>query len=334
MVMSVRFTAMSPPHKNIMSEKHAPDISVVIPVFNGEASLSSVVEGLICFANETFLELEIILVNDGSCDNSWMVIQEIASAKFNVVAVNLTKNFGQHAALLAGLKLSQGKIVVTMDDDLQHPPFEISKLLAGIETGSDVVYGVPAKEQHGLWRDVCSGLGKLFLQRVLGIRRAEDTSAFRAIRREILAPFEHYENYYVDIDALLAWVTNSFSSVRVLHQPRKYGVSNYTFLKLLRHTLKMILSFTTLPLRLISIIGFIFTLFGFILLAYVLSVYVVNRSSIPGFAFLASTITILSGAQLFALGLLGEYFAKVHFQIMGRPGVVIRSVIRSKSKLL
>jgi len=328
MATSASSIAMNLPENNPAS----PAISVVIPMFNSGDSLALLVGELREFFNEAGISAEILLINDGSRDRSWETAQSLLSGKPQLIAVNLTKNFGQHAALLVGLKMARGEIVITMDDDLQHPPSQIPLLIAEIQNGNDVVYGVPAQERHGLWRDFCSSFGKFFLQRALGIQRAEDTSAFRAIKREILSSFLHYDNYYVDIDALLAWVTDRFSSVRVRHQPRKYGKSNYTFYKLLSHTAKMVLSFTTLPLRLISIIGFIFTLFGLLLFTYVLAAYLIYSSAIPGFAFLASTITILSGAQLFALGLLGEYFAKMHFQIMGRPGAAVRSIESESGK--
>jgi glycosyltransferase involved in cell wall biosynthesis len=308
------------------------DLSLVIPVFNSAGTLPTLIHDLHLFFEQANFQGEIILVNDGSRDNSWEVAQQLATTHPRITAINLTKNFGQHTALLIGLRQAVGPVIITMDDDLQHPPSEIPKLLTQITAGFDVVYGVPEKESHGWWRDFCSVVGKKSLQWVLGIQRAEDTSAFRAINSQVLTPFHHYENYHVDIDAILAWVTDRFASVRVQHLERRYGTSNYTFFKLLRHTLKMILSFTTIPLRLASIIGFAFTAFGFLLLVYVLLMYTFYSSAIPGFAFLASAISILSGAQLFSLGLLGEYLAKMHFRIMGRPGGVIRSVVTRSTR--
>jgi len=265
------------------------------------------------------------LVNDGSKDASWPVAKALAQQYPWVFALNLSKNSGQHVALLNGCKFARGSIIVTLDDDLQHPPEEIPKLLQKL-FDSDVAYGIPNIEEHSFWRRLSSRAAKFVLQRVIGIQRAEDTSAFRAVKAELFKPFSSYDSHYVDIDALLSWVTDQFTSVRVRHDPRAIGQSNYTLWSLLQHTLKMILCFTTLPLRIASLIGFLFTLFGLTALIYVLVNYYFYRGSIPGFAFLACTISIFSGAQLFALGVLGEYFSKLHFRIMGRPGGFVREI--------
>jgi undecaprenyl-phosphate 4-deoxy-4-formamido-L-arabinose transferase len=305
-----------------------PELSIVVPVYRSASTLPNLVDEIQDFLRSAGKTGEIILVNDGSPDDSGAVAAALARKHCNVVAVDLLKNGDQHLALLTGLKLTRAERIITMDDDLQHPPSQILPLLTKLEEGYDVVYGVPETKVHGLWRDFCSVGGKMLLRYILRIKHAEDTSAFRVMRRDVIRPFLDYDNFYVDIDALLSWVTNRFTSVRVQHRPRREGHSNYTFRALLQHTLKMILGFTTLPLRVASIVGFIFTVLGMLLLVYVLVNYFIYKSYVPGFAFLASTITLLSGAQLFALGILGEYFSIVHFRIMGRPGAFVRRITR------
>lgn len=301
-----------------------PGLSVVIPVYNSAATLEPLINELQSFFQSHNFSAEVILVNDGSRDPSWEVARHLAARHPHVTALNLFKNSGQHVALLTGLKVARGHHVITMDDDLQHPPAEIPKLLAALDAGADVVYGVPEEDHHSLWRTLASCTTKMILQRFVGIQHAEDTSAFRAVRGDILEPFRAYDSHYVDIDALLAWVTDRFTSVRVRHDPRRHGRSNYTPWSLLRHTVKMVVCFTTVPLRIASVIGFLFTLAGLAALIYVLINYAIHGSAVPGFAFVACAIAIFSGAQLFSLGILGEYFAKIHFRIMGRPGGLVR----------
>jgi undecaprenyl-phosphate 4-deoxy-4-formamido-L-arabinose transferase len=307
------------------------DLTVVVPVYNSASTLAPLAERIANMLQSHSLVGELIFVNDGSRDGSWKAAAELASAQPWITAINLSRNCGQHVALLTGMRLARGRWVVTMDDDLQHPPEEIPILLAKLNDGADVVYGVPENDRHDFWRNALSVTAKVILQRFIGIKRAEDTSAFRAIRSEILAPFRTYDSFYVDVDALLTWVTDRFDSVRVRHFERTEGESNYTLGSLIRHALKMVLCFTTLPLRIASIVGFAFTLFGLLALGYVLVVYAIYGSSVPGFAFLACLISIFSGAQLFSLGILGEYFAKVHFRIMGRPGSLVRESVNART---
>lgn len=318
-----------PMHPDPGSTSPPPDLSVVVPVYNSEATLVTLADRLQSFYRRSGISGEIILVNDGSRDGSWEKARHLATTRPGIIALNLFKNSGQHVALLAGLRMARGRQVITMDDDLQHPPEEIPRLLEPLRQGADVVYGLPDQDAHTFWRVVASLTAKFILQRVIGIQRAEDTSAFRAIRGEILLPFRGYDSHYVDIDAMLAWVTDRFASVRVRHDPRQHGASNYTAWSLLRHTLKMIVCFTTLPLRIASVVGFAFTAVGMLALIYVLINYAIHGSAVPGFAFLACAIAIFSGAQLFSLGILGEYFAKIHFRIMGRPGALIRDCVSS-----
>jgi glycosyltransferase involved in cell wall biosynthesis len=299
-----------------------PSLSIVVPVYRSAAILPDLVARI-----ESALagyEKELILVNDGSPDNSAEVVRELAASYPWVRGINLMRNYGQHNALLCGIRAASNAIVVTMDDDLQHPPEEVPKLLELLDQGFDVVYGTPRHEQHGLWRDVASQVTKLALQSSMGVSTARKVSAFRAFRREMRRAFAGYQGPYVSIDVLLTWASVRFSSVQVRHDPRASGVSNYTLRKLIVHAVNMMTGFSTLPLQLASLIGFAFTFFGIAALAYVLIRYIINGGSVPGFPFLASMIAIFSGAQLFALGIIGEYLARMHFRMMDRPPYTVR----------
>jgi undecaprenyl-phosphate 4-deoxy-4-formamido-L-arabinose transferase len=237
--------------------------------------------------------------------------------------VNLMRNYGQHNALLCGIRAARGEVIVTMDDDLQHPPEEIPRLLSKLNEGFDVVYGTPEREQHGLLRDMASRITKIALQGAMGAKTARSVSAFRAFRTRTRAAFTTYQSPFVSIDVLLTWATTRFTAVAVPHHPRRAGQSQYTLRKLITHALNMMTGFSTLPLQVASVMGFGLTFFGVLVLAYVIGRYIWEGGSVPGFPFLASIIAIFSGAQLFSLGIIGEYLARMHFRMMERPPYVV-----------
>jgi undecaprenyl-phosphate 4-deoxy-4-formamido-L-arabinose transferase len=308
-----------------MSAAPYPPISVVVPVYNSEQTLGALVDRLLAVLTPLTPQLEIVLVNDGSRDGSWQTIEKLAAKVPQVRGIDLMRNFGQHNALLAGIRAAVGTLIITLDDDLQNPPEEIPKLLARLDDGVDVVYGCPEKPQHGLWRNLASALTKLVLQEGMGAEIARKVSSFRLFRSLLRAAFVDYRSPFLSIDVLLSWATGRFAAVDVRHESRAAGTSQYSLGKLVLHALNMMTGFTSWPLRLASIGGFGLTLVGVGLLAYVLIRYLIQGGSVPGFPFLAATISFFSGAQLFALGLIGEYLSRVHFRLMERPTYAVRS---------
>jgi len=303
-------------------------LSVIIAVYNGALSLRELTDELTTLLPTLADEYEIIFVEDDGKDNSWDVLRELVQEFPSVKAFKHMRNYGQHNALLCGIREAHYEIIVTMDDDLQHPPSELSKLLEKLQEGYDVVYGTPQRERHGLLRDMASQVTKLALQSAMGVDVARSVSAFRMFRTKLREAFAGYESPVVNIDVLLTWGTTRFAAITVPHAPRQYGTSNYTLRKLIIHALNMMTGFSTLPLQLASLIGFALTLFGLIVLLYVLG-RLLFESSVPGFPFLASIVAIFSGAQLFALGIIGEYLARMHIRIMGRPSSVVREKLES-----
>jgi undecaprenyl-phosphate 4-deoxy-4-formamido-L-arabinose transferase len=300
-------------------------VSVVIPVYNSASILPVLMPRLGAVLGETATNFEVILVNDGSRDRSWEVICELAPNHTWIRGVNLMRNYGQHNALLCGIRLAQYETIVTIDDDLQHPPEEIPKLLELLEQGCDVVYGTPIRERHGLWRNLASKITKLALQSAMGEEIARNVSAFRAMRTNLRDAFSDFRGPYVSVDTLLTWATVRFAAVPVQSADRFAGESNYTLRKLIMHAFNMMTGFSTIPLQLASWIGFVFTAVGGALLVYVIGRYVIQGSVVPGFAFLASMIALFSGAQLFALGIIGEYLSRMHFRVMDKPAYVVRA---------
>jgi undecaprenyl-phosphate 4-deoxy-4-formamido-L-arabinose transferase len=299
-------------------------ISVVTPVYNGEASVAELCRRLEEVLPRVATHYEIILVNDGSRDRSWEVISELSSRLPTVRGLNLMRNYGQHNALLCGIRAAKYEVIVTMDDDLQHPPEEIPRLLARLEEGFDVVYGAPKTEQNGPMRAIASRITRLALRSAVGADVAKNVSAFRIFRTQLREAFAGYQTPFVSIDVLLTWATTRFGATTVPFQKRFSGSSNYTFVKLVRYALDMMTGFSTAPLQLASLIGFTCTLFGIGVLIYVFVRYCLE-GSVPGFPFLASIIAIFSGAQLFAVGVIGEYLARMHFRSMKRPAYVVRA---------
>jgi undecaprenyl-phosphate 4-deoxy-4-formamido-L-arabinose transferase len=268
---------------------------------------------------------EVILINDGSPESCWHRNEDVARRHANVRGIDLMRNYGQHNALLCGLRAALYDTTVTMDDDLQHPPEEIGKLLSRLDEGWDVVYGTPEKQRQPFWRKLASMLIRIALAGAIGAKRARGVSAFRAVRTESRRAFADFRGPFVSLDVLLSWATDRVTQVEVRHEARKSGTSGYSFWKLASHAADMMTGFSAWPLRVASVVGFGFTLFGLGVLAYVIGRFLAAGGSVPGFPFLASIIAIFSGAQLFALGIIGEYLARMHFRSMERPVYVVRT---------
>lgn len=299
------------------------NLSVVVPIYKGETLIEPLVAELIrtlpTFANK----YEVILVNDGSPDNSWNLIVNLTRQYACVKGIRMMRNYGQHNATLCGVRAAQYEVVVTMDQDLQHPPAEIPQLLAKLEEGYDVVYGAPRRLPQGFLRNIMTASIKWILAKVIGLPSVHNVSAFRAFRTHLRDAFAKFQSPSLILDVLLSWGTTSFTSVQVDIAPAER--SNYSFTMLVRTATLILIGYSTLPLRFASWIGFGMTLFGLGVFIYVLVVYF-TAGSPPGFPFLASMIALVSGAQLFALGIFGEYLARMFDRSMDRPPYVIQEM--------
>lgn len=312
--------------------KLLPGLSVVVPVFNGAASLPHLVQGLEAVLPSLASEFELIFVDDGSRDGAWLVVQELVASRSWVRGFALAKNYGQHNALLCGIRAARFELTATLDDDLQHPPAELAKLISRLNEGFDIVYGTPEVQPHGFWRSVSSRVSKKVLSRAMGAETAGMVSAFRVFRTRLRDGFDSFTGPFVSIDVLLTWATSRFSYVLTRHEPRRYGVSNYGFKNLVQHALNMLTGFSVLPLQVASLMGLATALLGVCLLVWVLGRYAILGFSSPGFPFLASTLIILSGVQLIALGVIGEYLARMHFRLMQIPSYVVREELDSRER--
>jgi len=299
-------------------------LSVIVPVYNSEKILPQLVGRLEVVLVKIGMPFELILVNDGSKDESWAVIGEMAKKKDWIRGFCLMRNFGQHNALLVGIRAARHEVIVTMDDDLQTPPEEIVPLLARLTNSVDLVYGIPIRKNHNILRNISSAMTRLSLAPLIGMQNARIVSSFRIFRTQLRDASQNFNNSLISVDVILGWATQKVGFGEVQHRKRAHGQSTYTFFKLASHAITMFTGFSTWPLRLASLIGMLITLFGFAVLIYVIARYMQNEGSVPGFPFLASIIAIFSGAQLFALGVIGEYVAKIHISSMNRPSYTIR----------
>jgi undecaprenyl-phosphate 4-deoxy-4-formamido-L-arabinose transferase len=296
------------------------NISVVIPVYHGEQMIVPLVERLAQVLPNIAEKFEAILVVDGSPDNSWTVVEQLAARYPWVVGLKLMRNYGQHNATLCGVRAARYEITTTMDQDLQHPPEELPILISRLEEGFDVVYGAPRVLPQGMVRNWMTKAIKTILARVMGVPSVRNISAFRVFRTELREAFANFQSPAMIFDVLLSWGTARFTSVLVNIPPSEH--SNYNFSALAKAALLILTGYSTAPLRLASWVGFGMTLFGAAIFLYVLYIYFA-LGSLPGFPFLASIISLFSGAQLLVLGIFGEYLARMFDRSMDRPPYVV-----------
>lgn len=305
-----------------------PLISVVVPVFNSKNTLQELV-------NQVFLALgeqcyELVLVDDGSQDDSWNTIISIAAMNDFVHGIQLMRNSGQHAALVAGIRATSGDVIVTLDDDLQHPPSEIPKLLSALDPEVDLVYGYPDIVNQTNIRKIFSIIVRSVFRKLFGIRNASLYSSFRAFRSSLKVGFDKYLGEQLSIDPILGWTTDRVLFVRVEHHVRKSGSSNYTFRILLKFFTTKVLMYNQAPLRIAFRIGIFSSIVGLSASLYFVANTLISGSEVPGFPLLASMITFFTGIQLGLIGILGRYIGAIHFRTINRPSYVVRA----KTKLL
>lgn len=300
-------------------------ISVVVPCYKSVDTLPELVKRLMEELPRVATDFEIILVVDGSPDDTYAAAREQERLHpDHVRALLLRRNYGQHNALIAGLLRARFPITVTIDDDLQHRPSELPTLLAPLEDPLvDLVYGVAKEEEHGFFRSLASRSVKAALA-AADVPSANDVSAFRAFRTELRDGFAHVADQFSNLDVLLSWTTTSIRKAKVEMDQRAAGTSNYNFSKLVRHALNMITGYGTVPLKLVTWLGLIVSVFGFGLLVYVVVSYLTGSIEVAGFTTLASLLAMLCGAMMLCIGILGEYLGRLHFRSMQRPTFLVR----------
>jgi glycosyltransferase involved in cell wall biosynthesis len=302
-------------------------ISVVVPCYRSAETLPTLVAQLGEFLDGH--EVVLVVDDDGGVE-TWAAASALAVSRPEVRAIRLARNVGQHGALLAGLRAARHGVIVTMDDDLQHPPSEIPRLLAALTDDVDLVYGVPEAEEHGLLRNAASRLVKAGLAGAMGVRNARLVGAFRAFRAFLVQGLDGVRGPGTAIDVGLSWGTTRVTAVRVRIAPRAAGRSGYTLGRLLRHAADMAFGYSTAPLRLVTYAGFLLGLGGIGLFARLIWAYATGETRIAGFTTIASMVAFSSSAVMIAVGVLGEYIGRIHTTGSGRPGYVIREQVEGQ----
>ena len=310
-------------------------LSVVIPAYRSAEILPDLVRRLLAVLDGLHEASEVIVVEDGSPDKgaTWealLRLQRIYPGR--LTAIQLMRNFGQHNALMCGLRLAQGRYVVTMDDDLQHPPEEIPKLIEAVRNNDfDLVYGRLDDKKHTPWRNAGSTLINRFYQ--FTFKTNVSLSSFRIIHYQLARSVLTYHLNYTFLDGLLAWNTQRIGDVSVKHEQRAAGRSGYNPLKLLALAINLFTNFSLLPLQCVSLFGFGTAVAGVGAAGYYLFQYMANRILVPGYASIIISVLVLGGGQLLALGILGEYIGRLHMNVNRKPQYVVRQVMSATDLL-
>lgn len=301
-------------------------LSVVVPVYNGAATVGTLVDALAGLKVEG--GLEVVLVNDGSPDNSLDVCRGLARrTDVPVTVVNLARNFGEHNAVMAGLAHARGGYIVTMDDDLQNPPEEVTRLYDHArQSGLDVVYGIYEKKEHAAWRNLGSRLANLSASWLLDKPKGLYLSSFRCLSAFVAEEIVEHAGPYPYVDGLILQVTQAIGTLTVRHLPRALGRSNYTLKRLLRLWLSIFLNFSVLPLRLASILGAVMGFAGVLAFLGVAYEALILKNTPEGWASVMSAVLVLSGAQMMMLGIIGEYLGRLFLTTNNKPQYVVRDV--------
>lgn len=301
--------------------------SIVIPVYNSEKTLVELFSRITKVFEDISNSYEIIFINDGSIDNSWGKLTELANIDSHVVGVNLMRNFGQHNAIMCGFNKCVGDFIITLDDDLQHPPEEIPKLIAEIDKGTaDVVIGSYGKKQHNFIRNMGTSLVKKITKKTLGIPVNLDMTSFRIISRQVIDEVIKFNTVSPRIGLIIFNVTKNIVNVKTEHHPRKEGKSGYPFTKLVGNFLDNIINYSSLPLRMASYAGFILSLSSFLLGIYFAFSLFFNLITVSGFTTIVVLITFFFGTTIMILGLIGEYLIRIIHASEYKPQYIIRKI--------
>ncbi len=301
-----------------------PTLSVVVPLYNSAETLPRLIEELSAMPIDG--GHEIVLVNDGSRDaTEQLALQLIETSAIPISFISLSRNFGEHNAVLAGLRASTGDFVVTMDDDLQNPPSEVPKLLHAAQTEKrDVVYSAYEKKEHAGWRNLGSRLTNAFADWSIDKPKGLYLSSFRCVSRFVADEVAKSSNPSPYIDGLIFQVTQNVGVVKVRHDARSAGASGYTLRALLRLWMSMLINASVMPLRIATLIGIAMSVVGFVSFVAVFINHFVNREPL-GWGSIMAALLIFSGTQLLLLGVVGEYVGRTYLRVSEKPQSVVRS---------
>lgn len=297
-------------------------ISVVVPVYQSEHHLQAFVDRLHASLQPMGVDYELILVDDGSSDGSWNILEACHRRHSDTIhAIRLSRNYGQHNALLCGIRHAACPVIVTLDDDLQHPPEEIPRLVRRLEEGWDVVYATPENPAHPRWRNLSSRWLKSCIEQTCGIRGVKQISAFRAFRTSLRDAFASHAGPNTSIDVLLSWGGARVDAISVRHDQRVAGRSQYTLARLLHHAMNLVVGFAATPFHWLAVVGSL----GLLVCVLTLATQLLWNEQASTMSTIAATFAIgICGLQSLGLALAGEFLYRVHAAASGRPSYVVR----------
>lgn len=301
-------------------------ISIIIPVFNSENIVKNTVEQSIYELKSQNLNFEIILINDGSKDNSWRTIKKLTQKYPEIISINLLKNYGQHTAIYCGIEQSKGNYLVTLDDDLQNPPKEIIKLINKITDGYDVVFGTFPEKKHSFLRKIGTLLINYLNKKIFNKPKSIKLTNFRIFTREVAERIKNYNTLYPYIPGLLLMFSSSIANVETLHEERKIGKSNYTIIKIIKLVSRLLFNYSSYPLKVLSSLGIIISILSFSSgIAFIVN-KIYFKNIVPGWTTIVVIISFFNGFLIFMLGILGEYVSRILSQVSFKKSYQINEI--------
>ena len=310
------------------------NVSILIPVYKNDGGLDELVRRIgdsmakSAYANS----FELVLVDDCSPDNSWEVIQRLAKENAFVQGATLSRNFGQHNAIMAGLNLVSGQYIVLMDDDLQHPPEAIPSMLDKLVAGADVCYTNYANRQHAAWKIAGSKFNDLMASWLLSKPKGLYLSSFKALKRGVVDQIRNHEGPFAYLDGLILDITRRIATVEIQHGIRAYGEGNYSFKKSISLWLRMVTGTSIVPLRMVTLMGALIALLGFFGAVFIVISNFLYPAESKGWASIIVTILLVSGFQTLFIGVLGEYLGRIHLRLNNKPQYLFRFTTKSDTE--
>lgn len=294
------------------------DLSVVIPVYRSAGTLDELCRRLVVTLESMGVSFEILLVEDCGGDDSWLRIQQLAANDMRIRGIQLSRNFGQHAATICGFEHTRGEWVATLDDDLEQIPERLPDLYRKAAEGYDLVYGIYPQRTHRAWRNLTSTVAqRAFRTAIPTLTYAY--SSYRVIRGRLARELRRFDSPFPFVDGYLSWLTNRIGHVETPHGKRAHGTSNYTLRKLVTHTINIFVTFSDIPLRLASWLGLFAFALGMLWFGVIIVRYLLGGISVSGFASIMAGILFFGGVQLLMLGIFGEYLGRMNFKSSRKP---------------
>lgn len=313
-----------------MNESVGPvSLSVIIPCYKSSSMIEGVISRLVSTirSHERAIPYEIILVDDSSGDGTYKVLRNLALSNQQIIALELSKNFGQHAALMAGMSKAKGEIIVCMDDDGQTPPESLFDLIGALDDDHDLVYAKYPNKQHNRFRNFGSKINDLMAIKLLGKPKDLYISSYFAAKRYLIEEALRYPNPYPYMQGLMLRSTDRICNVMVPHNERSEGQSGYTLRKLLSLWLNGFTAFSVKPLRIASFIGILFALVGFLFALFVVIRRLLDPNMALGWSSTTALMLIIGGLILTTLGIVGEYVGRSYISLNNAPQYVIRESV-------